>query len=85
MKNWKQFWQVKQNRKLTLVFAAAVLFLIAAILMNFCLGAAKLSFADVFDAMKNGVTGVAGRIFWYARFPRTIACLLAGADRKSVV
>lgn len=79
MKNWKQFWQVKQNRKLTLFFAAAVLFLIAAILMNFCLGAAKLSFADVFDAMKNGVTGVAGRIFWYARFPRTIACLLAGA------
>ena len=79
MKNWKQFWQVKQNRKLTLVFAAAVLFLIAAILINFCLGAAKLSFADVFDAMKNGVTGVAGRIFWYARFPRTIACLLAGA------
>ena len=79
MKNWRQFWQGKQNKKIAWYFAAAILFAIAAILCNFCLGAAKLSPEDVLYALKNGAQGVAGRIFWYARFPRTMACLLAGA------
>lgn len=79
MKNWRQFWQGKQNKKIAWCFAAAILFAIAAILCNFCLGAAKLSPEDVLYALKNGAQGVAGRIFWYARFPRTMACLLAGA------
>ena len=79
MKNWRQFWQGKQNKKIAWCFAAAILFAMAAILCNFCLGAAKLSPEDVLYALKNGAQGVAGRIFWYARFPRTMACLLAGA------
>lgn len=79
MKNWKQFWQVKQNKKLVVVFLAAILFLVLTVVMDLCLGAAKLSLADVINAMKNDASSVAGRIFWYARFPRTIACLLAGA------
>ena len=79
MKNWRQFWQGKQNKKIAWCFAAASLFAMAAILCNFCLGAAKLYPEDVLYALKNGAQGVAGRIFWYARFPRTMACLLAGA------
>ena len=79
MKNWKQFWQVKQTKKVALCFVGAIIFLIAAVVMNFCLGAAKLSISDIIGAMKNGPAGVSGRIFWYARMPRTIGCLLAGA------
>lgn len=59
---------------------AAVIFLFVSVLLSLCLGAAKLSFPDLTDAVMNGAeSGAAGRIFWYARFPRTLAAVLAGA------
>lgn len=54
-------------------FAALACILAAA--ASLFLGAAMLSPLELLS----GTGTVAGRIFWYARFPRTMACLLAGA------
>lgn len=60
--------------------AAVFLFLALSVLLSLCLGAAKLSLKDLADAVMHGTeSGAAGRIFWYARFPRTLAAVLSGA------
>ena len=58
-------------------FAALVCILAA--VASLSLGAAALTPAQVWQALLSGPGSVAGRIFWYARLPRTAACLLAGA------
>ena len=58
-------------------FAALVCILAAGASLS--LGAAALTPAQVWEALLSGPGSVAGRIFWYARLPRTAACLLAGA------
>lgn len=68
------------KRKIKLCFAGAIFLLLTAVLLNFCLGSVKLSPTQLWLAITKGSdSGVSGRIFWYARFPRTIACLLAGS------
>ena len=67
---------MKQYRK---VFISAVLFFILSALLSLCMGAANLSLSQLFAAIKGGTETANGRIFWYARLPRTAACLLAGA------
>lgn len=57
----------------------AALCAFAAALLSLCLGAAKLSPADLWQAIVNGPNATAGYIFWYVRLPRTCACLLAGS------
>lgn len=66
------------DRKRKLAFAAAASFCVAAGVLSLCLGAAKLSPGQLWQAICSGPTGVAGFIFWYSRLPRTCACLLAG-------
>lgn len=63
------------NTKWPSAVAACVL----AAAASLCLGAAELSPAALWSAVLSGPGSVAGRIFWYARLPRTAACLLAGA------
>ena len=58
-------------------FAALVCILAA--VASLSLGAAALTPAEIWQAVLSGPGSVAGRIFWYARLPRTAACLLAGA------
>lgn len=61
-------------------FCAAVLLLLLSMLMNLCLGSAYIPLTDLWQAIINKeASGSAGRIFWYARLPRTTACMLAGA------
>lgn len=61
-------------------YAGAVVLLVIAILLNICLGSAQISLKELWSALIEGAdTGVAGRIFWYARLPRIIAGMLAGA------
>lgn len=56
------------------------MFLILSFLLNMCLGSAGLSLGELWTAIVEGAdSGVAGRIFWYARLPRTAAAMLAGA------
>lgn len=47
--------------------------------MNLCMGSAKVTLGELVQAIKNGPVNAQGRIFWYARLPRTLACMLAGA------
>lgn len=66
-----------RNRKLA--FGAAVVLCVTAGVLSLCLGAARLSLKQLWQAICEGPAGTAGYIFWYSRVPRTCACLLAGA------
>lgn len=69
---------MKKNRKTFFVIIIILFFLIA--FLSVSLGAVHLTLIELVDAIKDGAgSGMAGNIFWYVRFPRTIACLLAGA------
>ncbi len=61
------------------LFAAAVLFCLASALLSLLLGAVRLSPMALWQALAGGPNSTAGYIFWYARLPRTLACLLSGA------
>lgn len=60
-------------------FAYLILALVIAALLSLCLGAARLTPADLWQALAAGPQNTAGYIFWYVRLPRTLGCLLAGA------
>lgn len=66
------------KKQLTIFICAGVLCLLAAVL-SLTLGAVELSLAELWQALLAGPQDTAGYIFWYARLPRTAACLLAGA------
>ena len=68
------------GRKARARIALAALFLLLAALGNICFGASWLSPARLWAALISGPgESAAARILWYARLPRTAACLLAGA------
>lgn len=52
---------------------------LAAVFLSLSLGAVRLSPRELWQALRGGADGTAGSIFWYARVPRTAACVLAGA------
>lgn len=60
------------------LISAGALFLAAA-LLSLCLGAARLTIGDLWQALLAGPRNTAGYIFWYSRLPRTAGCLLSGA------
>ena len=66
------------NAKKWLFPAATALCLTAAVL-SLLLGAVRLSPLQLWQALLDGPSNTAGYIFWYARLPRTLACLLSGA------
>lgn len=69
-----------KNNQYKISFIGAAVLLMLALLLSLCLGSARLSLGEVCQAICGGPqSGPAGRIFWYARLPRTVACLLAGA------
>ena len=61
------------------LFPAAILFCLAAAILSLLLGAVRLSPVLLWQALLGGPNSTAGYIFWYARLPRTAACLLSGA------
>ena len=61
------------------LFPAALLFCLAAAILSLLLGAVRLSPVQLWQALLGGPSSTAGYIFWYARLPRTAACLLSGA------
>ena len=68
---------MEPNRKRLL--PGAFLFCLTAAVFSLLLGAVRLSPGDLVEAMLSGPSSTAGYIFWYARLPRTLACLLSGA------
>lgn len=88
MKNWNRFFpQWKKMRtdkgkkgKLRRYFWSMGLLLVLSVVLNLCLGSVNLSFRELWMAIaKREEAGAAGKIFWYARLPRTAACMLTGA------
>lgn len=80
MKNWKKFFQTNIKKKTGILFLIATFLLLLVLFFSLSMGAAELSFKDIWTAIKEGAdSGVAGRIFWYVRLPRTLACALSGA------
>lgn len=80
MKSWKKFFQNSTKKKTGLLFGVTTFFLLLVLFFSLSMGAAELSFKDIWTAIKEGAdSGVAGRIFWYVRLPRTLACALSGA------
>ena len=81
MKNWKRSsteHEPEKNRSALLL--AAGVFLLAAAVLNVCLGASGLSLSELFQALIAGPgASRPQRILWYVRLPRTAASLLAGA------
>ncbi len=78
MKDWKKFLNKNKIKK---IYAAAVALCITAALCSICMGTARLTLRQLWEAFVHGKDGgsMAENIFWYIRLPRTIACLLAGA------
>ena len=68
------------KRKTTVLFAAAVLFLLLSVLIGLLTGAAELSLSDIPGALFDGErTSSAARILWYVRIPRVCAAAVCGA------
>ena len=61
------------------LFPAAAAFCLVAAVLSLLLGAVQLSPSQLWQAFLSGPSSTAGYIFWYARLPRTAACLLSGA------
>lgn len=59
-------------------FAWSLFLLAMAAFLSLCLGAARLSPEQLWQALIAGPQNTAGYIFWYVRLPRTLGCLLAG-------
>ncbi len=58
----------------------AIVVCITVTLLSVCLGSAKLSLSQLWEALRYRTAGgLAQNIFWYIRLPRTVGCLLAGA------
>lgn len=60
-------------------YLLALVFCIGTTFASLCLGAARLSPMELWDAILSGPTNTAGFIFWFVRLPRTAGCLFAGA------
>ena len=68
------------RKKSVLPLVLAAVFLLLSAVASLCLGAAGLSLSKLWAALCSGPDeSAAARILWYARIPRTAACILAGA------
>ena len=71
-----------KKQKIKISFVTAIIFFVISMIGSLCLGSAKISLSELVEVLKSGmrhITTPVGRIFWYARLPRMIACVLAGA------
>lgn len=69
-----------KNRKIILIYAAAIVFLAASFFIGIMLGSTFVSFEKIWQAILNPYNaGSTARIFWYVRLPRICACLICGA------
>jgi len=72
---------MRKRKQLAFLLAAALLG--GGAVLSLCLGAARLTLSQLWQAVCSGPTDTAGYIFWYSRLPRTAACILSGAALAS--
>lgn len=70
---------MKKSAKNMLVFSLVVTTCLLVIFLSLSVGASRLSFSQMLSALTHGDKSVGGRIFYYVRLPRTLACIFAGA------
>lgn len=71
---------MKRQKKEKIILFICLLFMIAAAMISFCVGASGMSLSQLWGAIMGGpAQSAASRIFWFVRLPRTLACLAAGA------
>ena len=71
---------MKHSVKFFEAYAVGVVFLAVAILLGIALGSTQMTISELWQAITGGaVTEAGARIFWYVRFPRTLACIVCGA------
>ena len=68
------------SKKHRIITVALIVSGILTVLISLSLGAVWLSPKEIFNAIFSAEDTTARRIFFYARLPRTAACLLAGAS-----
>ena len=79
MKNSKTSSGMVKINKVHKVFASIILLCILSIILSLCLGAAHLTPFQLWKGLLDGAgNSLEGNIIWYARVPRTLACVLAG-------
>lgn len=70
------------KQKVKLLYTGAIALFIISVILNICIGSVSISFSELHDIFTQGIGNTAtpaARILWYARLPRTAACILAGA------
>lgn len=78
MKNWQTFSTRQLNKKLFIALLAAGVVL--AVILSICVGTVSVSVSDIVKLLfGKEISPVHRSIILYARVPRTIGCLLAGA------
>ena len=69
-----------RNNRITGLYLAGFFLLVLSAVLGVLLGSTPLSLAEIADAFRSGFhTSAGGRIFAYARLPRTLAALVCGA------
>lgn len=80
MKNWKKFYSMNDQKKFHTLLLVGIFLSIFSLLLSFCLGNITISLTDLIGLFFNkNVTAMTKNIFWYARLPRTLGCIFAGA------
>lgn len=78
MRNLRLSSRREKNR--IVIFGVLGVLFVMAVILSLCLGAAHLTLAQLWKGFQSGAgNGLEGNILWYARLPRTMACVLAGA------
>ncbi len=70
------------RRKIRYSFMVMTCLLLVAFVMSVCMGSASISIKQLWTVIGEGIGNVSppeARIFWNARLPRTLACMLSGA------
>ena len=66
-------------KKMTVFCLAGIAACVLAAVLSLTLGAAAYTLPELLNAVTEGTSTTAGRIFYFSRLPRTAGCLLSGA------
>ena len=79
MKNLKTSSGMANKNKIHIVLASVSVLCVFAVILSLCLGAAHLTLPQLWKGFMDGAgKSLEGNILWYARIPRTMACVLSG-------
>ena len=79
MRNLKISSETANRNKIHTILMSTVFLCVLAAILSLCLGAVHLTPIQLWKGLADGAgNSIEGNILWYARIPRTMACMLAG-------